>query len=93
VYLGLSYWAFTSQLENINAKSEEFQAYIEKKQSMVSSVESAQGKLSGEEKKFKQAANLLAVRNNWANLFNIIQNAAPSNMWFTGITVSEGPSV
>ena len=93
VYLGLSYWAFDTQLTEINGKRDVFQNYVNKKQGVVKTVEEAQAQLGSEERKLKQANELLGLRNNWINLLNILQEAAPSNMWFTKIFVSEDATV
>ena len=93
IYLGLSFWAFNTQLTEINEKRDVFQKYVDKKQSVVKTVEDAQAELNSEEKKMKTATGLLGVRNNWINLLNVLQDALPSNMWFSSLSVSVAPSV
>ena len=93
IYLGLSYWAFDTQLKEINEKRDIFQRYVDKKQSVQKTVEDAQGQLGSEERKLKQAKDLLTIRNNWINLLNTLQESTPQNMWFTKIFVTDESTV
>lgn len=83
--LGITYWSFSKQLVTVQKDRVRAEQQVKMTQSTISKVDAAKRKLDASKNAYEKASLLMTDRNQWVNIFNKIQTAVPSSIWFTSI--------